>query len=141
MRYLHPNLEAKVQAVGKLAASCDNSGPLEIECGPAFTVICGRNGTGKSSICDSLEFVLTGTLERYQEESERGEKISDYLWWRGKPAVPNHSVVVEFEEEDGSMFKLGRVEDSDATPKEIDRLAYRKGVVSDVLEKPRVIFG
>jgi hypothetical protein len=25
MRYLHPNLEAKVQAVGKLAASCDNS--------------------------------------------------------------------------------------------------------------------
>jgi hypothetical protein len=88
MRYLHPNLEAKVQAVGKLAASCDNSGPLEIECGPAFTVICGRNGTGKSSICDSLEFVLTGTLERYQEESERGEKISDYLWWRGKPAVP-----------------------------------------------------
>jgi chromosome segregation protein len=100
-------------------------GPLEIECGPAFTVICGRNGTGKSSICDSLEFVLTGTLERYQEESERGERISDYLWWRGKPAVPNHSVVVEFEEEDGSTFKLGRVQDSDATHKEIDRLSYK----------------
>jgi chromosome segregation protein len=100
-------------------------GPLEIDCGPAFTVICGRNGTGKSSICDSLEFVLTGTLERYQEESERGEKISDYLWWRGKPAIPNHSVVVEFEEEDGSTFTLGRVEDSDPTPKGIERLSYR----------------
>ena len=25
MRYLHPNLEAKVQAVAKLAADCDNS--------------------------------------------------------------------------------------------------------------------
>jgi site-specific recombinase XerD len=25
MRYLHPNLEAKVQAVAKLAANCDNS--------------------------------------------------------------------------------------------------------------------
>ena len=100
-------------------------GPLEIEFGPAFTVICGRNGTGKSSICDSLEFVLTGTLERYQEESERGERISDYVWWRGKPAVPNHSVVVEFEEEDGSTFTLGRIEDSDATPKAIDRLSYR----------------
>jgi len=67
---------------------------------------------------------LTGTLERYQEESERGEKILDYLWWRGKPAVLNHSVVVEFEEEDGSTFTIGRVEDSDATPKEIARLCY-----------------
>ena len=101
-------------------------GPLEIACGPAFTVICGRNGTGKSSICDSLEFVLTGNLERYQEESERGEKISDYLWWRGKPAVRNHFVAVEFEEEDGSTFTLGRVQDSDATPpKEMGRLSYR----------------
>jgi chromosome segregation protein len=106
-------------------------GPLEIECGSAFTVICGRNGTGKSSICDSLEFVLTGTLDRYQEESERREKISDYLWWRGKPAVPNHSVVVEFEEEDGSTFSLGRVEDSDATPDDIDRLSYRNLAPSD----------
>jgi hypothetical protein len=25
MRYLHPNLEATVQAVAKLAANCDNS--------------------------------------------------------------------------------------------------------------------
>jgi site-specific recombinase XerD len=25
MRYLHPNLDAKVQAVAKLAADCDNS--------------------------------------------------------------------------------------------------------------------
>ena len=106
-------------------------GPLEIDCGPAFTVICGRNGTGKSSICDSLEFVLTGTLERYEEESERGEGISEYLWWRGKPSVPNHSVVMEFEEENGSTFTLGRVEDSDATPKEIDRLCYKNLAPSD----------
>src|SRR6266446_3099743 len=100
-------------------------GPIEIPCGPAFTVISGRNGSGKSSICDSLEFVLTGTLQRYQEESERGERISDYLWWRGKPAVPNHSVVLEFEERDGTTFTLGRVQDSDGKTGQIDRLCYR----------------
>ncbi|HSY64594.1 MAG TPA: AAA family ATPase [Terriglobales bacterium] len=106
-------------------------GVVEIPCGPAFTVICGRNGTGKSSICDALEFVLTGTLDRYREETERGEKISDYLWWRGRPAVPNHSVVLELEEADGSVFTLGRAQSSDVTPEQIDRLCFRNLAPSD----------
>jgi DNA repair exonuclease SbcCD ATPase subunit len=106
-------------------------GLVEIPCGPAFTVICGRNGTGKSSICDALEFVLTGTLDRYREETERGEKISDYLWWRGKPAVPNHSVVVEFEEADGSVFTLGSVQGAEAKPEQIDRLCIRNFAPAD----------
>jgi DNA repair exonuclease SbcCD ATPase subunit len=106
-------------------------GLIEIPCGPAFTVICGRNGTGKSSVCDALEFVLTGTLDRYREESERGEKISDYLWWRGKPAVPSHSVVVELEEVGGSVFTLGRVQGSDTRPDQIDRLCVQSLAPSD----------
>lgn len=100
-------------------------GLLEIPCGPAFTVICGRNGTGKSSVCDALEFVLTGTLHRYKEETERGEKISDYLWWRGRAPVSSHSVFVEFEEADGSVFTLGRVQGSETRPEQIDRLCFR----------------
>jgi len=47
------------------------------------------------------------------------------LWWRGKPAVPNHSVVLEFEERDGTTFTLGRVQDSDGKTGQIDRLCYR----------------
>jgi chromosome segregation protein len=81
---------------------------LTIPCGPAFTVICGPNGSGKSTICDALEFLLTGTLERFAVETERREHIDDYLWWRGHPAADEHTVEIEFSDPNGQMFSASR---------------------------------
>jgi len=38
---------------------------LRIDFGESFTVIEGRNGTGKSTIFDAVEFALTGTIGKY----------------------------------------------------------------------------
>lgn len=56
---------------------------VRIEFGGGFTVISGRNGVGKSAICDAIEFALTGQIGKYTVESAAKENASDYYWWRG----------------------------------------------------------
>ena len=60
---------------------------LDIECPDGFVVVSGRNGTGKSTICDAIEYALAGRLQRFREKTERGESMHDYVWWRG-PGSP-----------------------------------------------------
>ena len=57
--------------------------PVRIDLSRAYTVIDGRNGTGKSTLCDAVEFALTGTISKYLDASSDRESVSDYIWWRG----------------------------------------------------------
>ena len=40
---------------------------LDIEPGPGLTVVCGRNGSGKSSFAEALEVLLTGSVRRFDD--------------------------------------------------------------------------
>jgi recombinational DNA repair ATPase RecF len=42
---------------------------LKLEPGPGLTVVCGRNGSGKSSFAEALEVLLTGTTKRWEDRS------------------------------------------------------------------------
>ena len=55
---------------------------IRIEFGSGFTVISGRNGVGKSTICDAVEFALTGSIDKYRVEKAGSETLHDYVWWR-----------------------------------------------------------
>ena len=57
--------------------------PIKIEFSPAYTVIDGRNGAGKSTICDAVEFALTGNISKYLDASSARESVTDYIWWCG----------------------------------------------------------
>jgi chromosome segregation protein len=48
-----------------------------------FTVIDGRNGVGKSTFFDAIEFALTGTITKYLDAKASGESVDDYVWWNG----------------------------------------------------------
>ena len=37
-----------------------------------FTILTGRNGTGKSSICDAIEYVISGQLSRFAASDVEG---------------------------------------------------------------------
>ena len=57
---------------------------LRMDFSQTFTVIDGRNGVGKSTIFDAVEFALTGTISKYLDATAAGESVVDYLWWNGE---------------------------------------------------------
>src|SRR5436853_6565213 len=77
---------------------------LRLDFSPSFTVIDGRNGVGKSTIFDAIEFALTGVLSKYKDAKASGETVADYLWWTGEgPAPADRYVEVGFVDGDTQM--------------------------------------
>ncbi len=91
-------------------------GALEIDVPSGFLVLAGSNGAGKSSICDAVEFALTGELRSGGGETERQEKISDYVWWRGKGEPNEEYVAVWMVDEDGLEHEIRRTRKGLACP-------------------------
>lgn len=87
---------------------------VRIDFGKGFTVISGRNGVGKSTIFDAVEFAVTGSIDKYTVEKAAKESFSDYIWWRGD-GVPNESyVTVSFLGKNGEPFTITRTRESGA---------------------------
>jgi chromosome segregation protein len=66
---------------------------VHFESAENFTVIDGRNGVGKSTIFDAVEFALTGTITKYLDARASGESVSDYVWWNGEPRAASERYV------------------------------------------------
>jgi recombinational DNA repair ATPase RecF len=65
---------------------------LDIEPGPGLTVVAGRNGAGKSSFADALEYLLTGTSFRWQGKGSAAWKTG----WANLHHDGDRSVAVSF---------------------------------------------
>ena len=76
-----------------------------------FAIIVGRNGAGKSTVCDAIEFALTGTITRHRSGSEKGENIDQYLWWRGADSPPKRYVSLTLVDESGREYVITRRSD------------------------------
>ena len=76
-----------------------------------FTVITGRNGTGKSTLLDAVDYALTGTINKYSVSSARGGGLSDHIWWVGDGKANEHHVSVGFVDDAGERFVLTRTRD------------------------------
>lgn len=94
---------------------------VRIDFGGGFTVITGRNGVGKSTLCDAVEFAITGLIEKYAVEKAAKESLSDYLWWRGAGMPKAHYVTASFIRDNGAPFTITRTRESgaDRSPEEI----------------------
>lgn len=96
---------------------CGFRGFLErqrVDFGTGFTVICGRNGVGKSTLCDAVEFALTGQIDKYLVDKAAKESLDDYVWWRGEGHPEAHFVTVGFRADDGSGFAVTRSRETGA---------------------------
>jgi chromosome segregation protein len=74
--------------------------PIEFRIPSGFLIVTGRNGAGKSTICDAIEYALTGSIERYGAAKETRESIADYLWWRGDEPADMGYVELELRRDD-----------------------------------------
>lgn len=83
-------------------------GRLDLAVQDGFLVITGRNGSGKSTVCDAIEFALTGRLSRFEARKEKNESIADYLWWRGDGRAGDRFVQVDFITDGGRPITLRR---------------------------------
>lgn len=84
-------------------------GPTRIDFGSGFTVFSGRNGTGKSTVCDAIEYALTGTIFRLSSKKERQETLADYLWWRADGNYRSGRVALGLIDEAGVTYCIERV--------------------------------
>lgn len=115
---------------------------VRIDFAADFTIIDGRNGVGKSTIFDAVEYALTGHLSKYRDAKADGETVADYIWWTGKgPAPEDRYVEAGFSDHDGvisvrrsefqlpddaSLIKLAsRLCDQDLAPRDsVSQLCY-----------------
>lgn len=110
---------------------------VRINFGRGFTVISGRNGVGKSTLCDAVEFAITGSIDKYAVEKAAKESLSDYFWWRGE-GIPNaHYVTVSFVDDNGKPFAITRTRESgsDRSPDEIRAALCRESAPDEALRQ------
>ncbi len=82
--------------------------PFDLDVPPGFLVVTGRNGSGKTTLCDLIEFALTGELRRHADDTERKERIEDYVWWRGTDPPRERFVSLCLADEDGQVHEVRR---------------------------------
>lgn len=98
--------------------------PIDLRLSPGFTVISGRNGSGKSTFCDAIEYVFTGDIRRESDYSENQEDYTDYIRWRGEEQPPDGTYVrLHIQGEEGGEIVLEREWDK--------HLVVRRGVGGD----------
>lgn len=95
---------------------------IRVEFGSGFTIVSGRNGVGKSTICDAIEFALTGTIDKYRVEKAASESLTDYVWWRGKGQPERHYVRLALagEDEGGLVVTRSREGGCDRSAQELE---------------------
>ncbi|MER8948266.1 MULTISPECIES: AAA family ATPase [unclassified Mesorhizobium] len=110
---------------------------VRIKFGRGFTVITGRNGVGKSTLCDAVEFAITGSIDKYAVEKAAKESLSDYLWWRGEGVPEAHYVTASFVDDDGKPFTITRTRESgaDRSAEEIHAALCRAPAPDDALRQ------
>lgn len=73
-----------------------------------FAVVTGRNGAGKSSILDAVDFALTGTLNKYAVKDATGGGLDEHIWWVGEGTPESQYVAVGFVDDTGQEFVVTR---------------------------------
>jgi len=95
---------------------------VRIDFAESFTIIDGRNGAGKSTIFDAIEFALTGSLGKYDDATAAGETVADYLWWTGEGPPPEERYVhVGFRNGDEEI-DIRRTQLGGPDPEKIDQI-------------------
>lgn len=73
-----------------------------------FAVLTGRNGAGKSTFLDAIDFALTGTINKFAVKGAKGGGLDSHIWWVGDGSPDAHYVELGFIDTDGREIRVHR---------------------------------
>jgi chromosome segregation protein len=73
-----------------------------------FAVLTGRNGAGKSTVLDAIDFALTGTINKFAVTGAKGGGLDEHIWWVGEGTPEKQYVTVSFVDERGASLAITR---------------------------------
>ncbi len=79
-----------------------------------FAVLTGRNGVGKSTVFDAIDFALTGSISKYDVRVAKGGGLEDHIWWVGDGTAMDYYVSVGFVSDEGEQLQIIRSRDGSA---------------------------
>ena len=71
-----------------------------------FVVLTGRNGVGKSTVLDAVDFVLTGSINKYTVKDAKGGGLEEHIWWVGEGEPKSQYVSVGLIDENGNELVI-----------------------------------
>lgn len=110
---------------------------VRVDFGRGFTIITGRNGVGKSTLCDAVEYAVLGELGKYPVESAAKETVKDYVWWRGEGTPQAYYVTAAFRDDEGKPFSVTRTREggADKTDAELENALCEGAMPEDPLRQ------
>lgn len=76
-----------------------------------FAVLSGRNGVGKSTVLDAVDFALTGTINKFAVTGAKGGGLDEHIWWVGEGTPEGHYVTVSFVDKQQRTVEITRSRD------------------------------
>src|ERR1035441_5701156 len=73
-----------------------------------FLVLSGRNGTGKSTLLDAIDFAINGTINKFSVKEARGGGLDEHIWWVGEGKPEAHYVSRGLVADGGEAFIITR---------------------------------
>jgi chromosome segregation protein len=95
-----------------------------------FAVITGRNGVGKSTAFDAIDFALTGLINKYEVKAAKGGGLEDHLWWLGEGSANDHFVRVGLVDDEERIWQIKRTRFGDSVAADIEQLAPKLCIVA-----------
>jgi DNA repair exonuclease SbcCD ATPase subunit len=93
-----------------------------------FAVLVGRNGVGKSTLFDAIDFVLTGTINKFDVVNAKGGGLNEHIWWVGHGRPQEHYATVGFVDDAGKEHVFRRDRDGPkVNPADITRMLCATG--------------
>jgi chromosome segregation protein len=73
-----------------------------------FAVLTGRNGAGKSTVFDAVDFALTGSINKFSVKAAKGGGLDEHIWWVGDGVPEDSYVTVGFIDAQGRALHITR---------------------------------
>jgi len=94
---------------------------VRFELPSGFAVLSGRNGTGKSTLLDAIDFAITGEINKFSVKEAKGGGLDEHIWWVGEGKPDSYYVSVGFISDSGEQFTIRRTREraTEISPQQI----------------------